>query len=269
MTDKIKKLALPPANQVPEFSVMPRGGYVEDVVDRWLDTHLAEVRAIIEYQNHCVDIVEELEAQLDEANGRINEVSNADVQSELDLERQYRAAAEARVAELEAELSARPEEGSLEADTAKASVLLQQATQLGANFIEQAKVDAVQIRADAEQRLADLREEINEFEALRFATANSLHDFFSTELNKLNSHPFFSSATLTEEVDPEAVVEGEDVSVEEALQAEPEEVVVGEVTSEDTLEEDVVSEENPEAAETVEFEELSEEVDETADSDDK
>lgn len=261
MTDKIKKLESLTEDVQPEFPTLSRGGYVEDVVDDWLSNHLKEVNEIIKYQNYGVDVVEGLEGELSTANARIHELENdalvaqAGSQSSEDVAalREELAAAKARIHELEnAPVGEFP---SAESETVQASILLQHATQLGAQYIEQAKADGEQIRKDAEGKLVELRGEIEELEAQRFATYRSLDDFFSQELAKLRDNSLFADdlekdaeesdeaeTEVTEEEAP-AVVEAEEetpVAEEEAPALDDEEEDVLETS--DLVEDDEDSE---------------------------
>lgn len=223
MTDKIKKLESLTEDVQPEFPTLSRGGYVEDTVDDWLSNHLREVNEIIKYQNYGVDVVDGLESELESANARIQElendalVSQAGASSTEDVTalKEELAAAKARIHELEnAPLGDFP---SGESETVQASILLQHATQLGAQYIEQAKADGEQIRKDAENQLVELRGEIEELEAQRFATYRSLDDFFSQELAKLRENSLFADDADSDSTEADAEEESAD---EEAVAEE-------------------------------------------------
>lgn len=218
MTDKIKKLESLTEDVQPEFPTLSRGGYVEDTVDDWLSNHLKEVNEIIKYQNYGVEVVDGLEAELGEAQARIQAlesdalVAQAGASSTEDVAalREELAAAKARIHELEnAPLGEFPSGAS---ETVQASILLQHATQLGAQYIEQAKADGEQIRKDAENQLVELRGEIEELEAQRFATYRSLDDFFSQELAKLRENSLFA-----DDADKDAEDAEEEVAAEEPV----------------------------------------------------
>lgn len=226
MTDKIKKLESLTEDVQPEFPTLSRGGYVEDTVDDWLSNHLKEVNEIIKYQNYGVDVVDGLENDLNVAHARIQElendalVSQAGASSTEDVAalREELAAAKARIHELEnAPLGEFP---SGQSETVQASILLQHATQLGAQYIEQAKADGEQIRKDAEGKLVELRVEIEELEAQRFATYRSLDDFFSQELAKLRENSLFADDANKESAEAEEEVAAEVVTP--AVEAEEE-----------------------------------------------
>lgn len=228
MTDKIKKLESLTEDVQPEFPTLSRGGYVEDTVDDWLSNHLREVNEIIKYQNYGVDVVDGLETELESANARIKELENDALISQagsastedVTALKEELAAAKARIHELEnAPVGEFP---SGESETVQASILLQHATQLGAQYIEQAKADGEQIRKDAENQLVELRGEIEELEAQRFATYRSLDDFFSQELAKLRENSLFSDDADNEAEEEEAPAE-EEADVTVAAPAEEEE----------------------------------------------
>lgn len=229
MTDKIKKLESLTEDVQPEFPTLSRGGYVEDTVDDWLSNHLREVNEIIRYQNYGVDVVDGLETELESANARIKELENdalisqAGAASTEDIAalKEELAAAKARIHELEnAPVGEFP---SGESETVQASILLQHATQLGAQYIEQAKADGEQIRRDAENQLVELRGEIEELEAQRFATYRSLDDFFSQELAKLRENSLFADDADNETDEEEAPAEEEaDATVDAPVEEEEE-----------------------------------------------
>lgn len=255
MTDKINKIQPLTEDVFPAFPTA-NGGYVEEVVDTWMNQHFTEVNQIIEYQNYGVDIVDALESELEEARAAlaqahaegsahmIDEVTNSD---ELDNLRSELATAKAELGAVKteldearariAELEETPARMTLEEEKDRASILLQHATQLGANFVEQAKVDAENIRRDAEVQLVETRKEIEELNAQRFATLNSLMDFYSHELSKLSTHPLFTEAFATDEP------EGDEAHVAAEGEAD--------VTEDDeaVLAEDVAADEDVPAAE--------------------
>lgn len=259
MTDKIKKLESLTEDVQPEFPTLSRGGYVEDTVDDWLSNHLREVNEIIRYQNYGVDVVDGLETELESANARIKELENdalisqAGAASTEDIAalKEELAAAKARIHELEnAPVGEFP---SGESETVQASILLQHATQLGAQYIEQAKADGEQIRRDAENQLVELRGEIEELEAQRFATYRSLDDFFSQELAKLRENSLFADDADNETDEEEAPTDEEaDATVD--APAEEEEEAPAEVEAPE-LDED----EEDEALETSDLEEEDDE----------
>lgn len=253
MTDKIKKLEQLSEEVYPKFPTLNRGGYVEDSVDSWLDQHLKELTQIIDYQNYGVDLVDGLEAEVDEAKAQhsvletelaeakaynegleaevgslrarlaemeaadsrslVEEVSNT---SELDGLRNELADAKAHIAELEKE-SAVPAPGT---EATRAATLLQHASELGAQYVEQAKADGEQIRKDAEAQLVEMRREIEELEAKLFATVTSLREFHAYELAKLESNPLFAEETKEEETLPEEDSVEDDIIVEETVDGE-------------------------------------------------
>lgn len=243
MTDKIKKLEQLSEEVYPKFPTLNRGGYVEDSVDAWLDQHLKEVSSIIDYQNYGVDLVDGLEGELTEAkvlNGqleaeldqtkaytegleaeveslksRIAEMDEAGSRSlveevsstsEVDGLRNELAEAKARITELETNIvemetaAAVPAPGT---EATRAATLLQHASELGSQYIEQAKADGEQIRKDAEDKLVEMRREIEELDAQRFATINSLREFHAYELAKLEENPVFAAEAEEEEALPE------------------------------------------------------------------
>lgn len=236
MTDKIKKLEQLTEDVQPEFPALPRGGYVEDTVDDWLSNHLKEVNDIIKYQNYGVEVVESLEEelgqvteqlaqaneQLEQTAARLHQFENdalvveagANSTDELAALRAELTKANARIHELENNPIGEFPSG--ESETVQASILLQHATTLGAQYIAQAKADGEQIRKDAEATLVELREEIENLEAQRFATFRSLDDFFSQELANLRANNVFA-------VEAQAPVE------DEAPLADEEEEVAAEV----------------------------------------
>lgn len=264
MTDKIKKLEALTDDVQPEFPTLNRGGYVEDTVDEWLTNHLKEVNEIINYQNYGVDVVDGLEAELAQAHARIAELEAHPVfvdpafSTEEDTLREELASAHARIAELEnTSMIAFP---TADSDIVKASILLQHATKLGADYIEKAKADGEQLRADAEARLVEVREEVQKLEAHRYATFLSLSGFFTQELAKLQENPVF---LVEEEEVPDSeedAVEDEVVESDEA--PESEEGAEGEAVD---SEEDAVEDEAVESDEASEFEEGAE--DEVVESD--
>lgn len=261
MTDKIKKLESLTEDVQPEFPTLSRGGYVEDTVDDWLSNHLKEVNEIIKYQNYGVDVVDGLENDLTVANARIQELENdalvaqAGASSTEDVAalREELAKAKARIHELEnAPLGEFP---SGQSETVQASILLQHATQLGAQYIEQAKADGEQIRKDAEGKLVELRVEIEELEAQRFATYRSLDDFFSQELAKLRENSLFADDANKDSAEAEEEVAAEDVTP--AVEAEEE---VPAAVEEETPELDEEEDEALETSDLVEDDEDSEGV---------
>lgn len=240
MTDKIKKLESLTQDVQPEFPTLSRGGYVEDTVDDWLSNHLKEVNEIIKYQNYGVEVVDSLEEELAAANARLADLESdtlvaqagsADHEDVAAL-REELAAAHARIHELEnAPLAEFP---SVQSETMQASILLQHATQLGSQYIENAKADGEQIRKDAEAQVVELRGEIEDLEAQRFATFRSLDDFFSQELTKLRENNVFALAAVESEKVTEPSIEDEDVTEEEAdLVVEEEAPVVTEPSDDD------------------------------------
>ena len=280
MTDKIKKLELLTDDVHPEFP-SNRGGYVEDTVDEWLSNHLKEVNEIIKYQNYGVDVVDALEADLNTARERIAElesevaaipepvvvtVKDEAAEAEVSALRSALAEANARIEELESATPAPAvtELPTYESETVQASILLQHATELGQKYIEQAKADGEQIRRDAEDKLVELRGDIEDLEAQRFATRRSLEEFFSQELVKLRENPLFAHEAAKEEESEEEAVEADEETpvVENDADAADEDAVV--VSDED--EEDEISaapaldEENDEELETNDL--LDEESDE-------
>lgn len=266
MTDKIKKLESLTEDVQPEFPTLSRGGYVEDTVDDWLSNHLKEVNEIIKYQNYGVDVVDGLEGELSEAHARIQELENdalvaqagASSNEDVSALRDELAAAKARIHELEnAPVGEFP---SGQSETVQASILLQHATQLGAQYIEQAKADGEQIRKDAESKLVELRGEIEDLEAQRFATYRSLDDFFSQELAKLRENPLFEEDANkdSEEADEEESVEEEVAAPVTPAVEDEEEVPAAEVTPE--FDEDDEDDEALETSDLVEDDEDSEGV---------
>jgi hypothetical protein len=248
MTDKIKKLESLTEDVQPEFPTLSRGGYVEDTVDDWLSNHLREVNEIIKYQNYGVDVVDALEGELEVAHARIQELENApaptavaaevsnDSSAEVAALQAALAQATARIKELEnTPIGEFPTE---ETETVQASILLQHATKLGTQYIEKAKADGEQIRKDAEDTLVELRGEIEELEAHRFATFRSLEDFYAQELLKLRENAVF------------AVETGNEPAVE--AEVEPEAGLEAEIADEDVPAEEVVEDESPFVAEEVE-----------------
>lgn len=236
MTDKIKKLEPLNEDVQPEFPSTARGGYIEDVVDDWLRTHLKEVNEIIKYQNYGVDVVDGLESDLATAQERIQTLEAApatvvegDSSAEVETLRAELSEAKSLIQSLEANVQRLKDNAPLDAfpnmesETVQASLLLQQATRLGAEYIENAKSDGEQIRRDAEDRLVEVRGEIEGLEAQRFATFRTLEDFFSTELSKLRENAVFIS-------------EEDDVAGEKDVPASE---VPADVPDEDELEEEI------------------------------
>lgn len=267
MTDKIKKLEPLAEDVQPEFPTLSRGGYVEDTVDDWLSNHLKEVNKIIEYQNYGVEVVnslEEQQAKLEEelaaAHARLADIDSdtlvaqagsADHEDVAAL-REELAAAHARIHELEN--APLPEFPSAQSETMQASILLQHATQLGAQYIDKAKADGEQIRKDAEAQVVELRVEIEDLEAHRFATFRSLDEFFSQELAKLRENNVFALAA----VDPS--LEDEDVTEEEADLVPENEDEEAPVVTEPSVEDEEADEDDDEPS--VEDEEADEDDDE-------
>ena len=142
-----------------------------------------------------------------------------------------------------------------QSETVQASILLQHATQLGAQYIEQAKADGEQIRKDAEGKLVELRVEIEELEAQRFATYRSLDDFFSQELAKLRENSLFADDANKDSAEAEEEVAAEDVTP--AVEAEEE---VPAAVEEETPELDEEEDEALETSDLVEDDEDSEGV---------
>lgn len=264
MTEKIKKLEQLTEDVHPEFPTLPSGGYVEDVVDQWLSKHLGEVNQIIQYQNYGVDLVDAAERELEGLKARNLDAPPADftqsvsdnkeleavrdelarVQAELKDANHRVGEAEylrAELAEVEnklahanarnEELQAKPAASyEVHSETMQASILLQHATELGAQFVEKAKEDGEQIRRDAVSELGELRAEIEEMDARRFATFRSLEEFFRNELQAVREHSLFADFNETLE-DEEAGTEDYVAPVEE------EEVVIADVAEEGVAEE--------------------------------
>lgn len=211
MTD-IKKLAQISDDAIPEFPTSRRSGYVEDSVDKWLTEHYDELRQIIDYQNYCVEVAETAEAERDEAQGKLSAAESKAAEAEARA-----TAAEARAEAAEAvaaeaadiasqwetaynDLAQRepaapvvaPVADTVEREAAEVSTLLQNATKLARDHIEQAKVDADKIREDAETELQELRREIERLGGERYAAFHTLSTFYTKELSKLAENPVFA-----------------------------------------------------------------------------
>ena len=217
---EIKKLDALDESVHPEFPTMARGGYVEDSVDAWVSKFLEEVKQIIQYQNYGVDVAEHLEQELNAAQKRVEELEAAVDSSVADGLRDELAAAQARIHELE-NSTATATFPTQAPETVQASFLLQQATKLGEEYVDKAKSDAEQIRHDAEAQLVELRADIENLSALRFATFRSLEDFHAQELDKLRSNALFSfeeenaEEGLAEEAEAEEAAPGVEESADE------------------------------------------------------
>lgn len=234
MTD-IKKIAQISDDAIPEFPTSRRSGYVEDSVDKWLTEHYEELHQIIEYQNYCVDVAEKAEQERDEAQAVAAaaeskiadavaraEAAEAQAAEAADIASQWEAAYNERV-EQEASAPAAPAVApvadTVEREAAEVSTLLQNATKLAREHIEQAKVDADKIRENAESELQDLRKEIERLAGERYAAFHTLSSFYTNELGKLVENPMF--ADLKETAAPETVEEpAVDLAVQESVALE-------------------------------------------------
>lgn len=204
MTD-IKKLAQISDDAIPEFPTSRRSGYVEDSVDKWLTEHYDELRQIIDYQNYCVEVAEKAEEERDEARGKLDAAESRAAAAEARVTAAEKAAADATdiasqwesayndLAQQEpAAPVVAPVADTVEREAAEVSTLLQNATKLARDHIEQAKVDADKIREDAEAELQELRREIERLGGERYAAFHTLSTFYTKELSKLAENPVFA-----------------------------------------------------------------------------
>ncbi len=273
MTD-IKKIAQISDEAIPEFPTSRRSGYVEDSVDKWLTEHYEELRQIIEYQNYCVDVAEEAENKLADAEKRAADAEGklADAHKRAETAEGRVAAAEARVVEAEAaaaeattlagqwedayhDLEAQPAqtvaapvvtpvEDSIEREAAEVSTLLQNATRLAREHVEQAQVDAGKIRENAENEVHELRREIERLSGERYAAYHTLSSFYTNELQKLNGNPIFADLNNADQPAENNFAAQEAVALEEAeeqgyeLESPTEEPIAEEFVVEDHKVED-------------------------------